>query len=279
MIISIEIIQEFVIRTLIESNTKGILHSSILANYGYDIDFEKAIMEFKNANKLTVDLRHVQDYAKRQEIENFDLKCKRLFSDALWDLCRKGILRLGPSFIGSTYKQPQLVNEGFSITEYGQDWIQKYKITDLLPADPNRLSIVFEQYQSLFGVNYFKRVKEAVNCFQSGNFLACCVMCGAATESILLSAAFMKHNKEEVLAEYKSKSGRSKLENRLFGKTKSTIRDAYLIYTDLLKYWRDETAHGHDSEIDTNQAFIALLNLLRFATFMKDFWEEITTTI
>ena len=101
-------------------------------------------------------------------------------------------------------------------------------------------------------------------------------MCGATTESILLSAAFLGHEKDDVLRNYKTSNGRSKLENMLFGKAKSYIKERYKKYTDLLNYWRDETGHGHDSDIDNNEAFIALLTLLRFAEFMDDHWHEIT---
>ena len=153
MNITIEIAQEFIVLILIDANRKGNLHSSAIANFDYDVHLDTAMAAYKQYHQINTDLRFEHDNLKRDKIQKLDKKCKQLFSDAIWDLCRKGILRPGPSFVSDTYKQPQLVNEGFAVTKYGQDWIMKFTIDDLLPADPNRLSQVFEKYQKLFGVN------------------------------------------------------------------------------------------------------------------------------
>jgi hypothetical protein len=102
-------------------------------------------------------------------------------------------------------------------------------------------------------------------------------MCGAATESIILSAAIKKHGDEgEVLKRYGSANGRHQVENILIGKTRQNVQSEYRTYSALLKYWRDEAAHGRSSDISDNEAYTSLVLLLRLAMFMDDNWDELT---
>jgi hypothetical protein len=41
---------------------------------------------------------------------------------------------------------------------------------------------------------------------------------------------------------------------------------------------RDEASHGAESTIDEEEAFLALINLLRFAHFADNRWAELTGT-
>ncbi len=61
----------------------------------------------------------------------------------------------------------------------------------------------------------------------------------------------------------------------MFGKTSGYIKDRYSRYTEIISYWRDESSHGHESDIDVHETYVSLLTLLRFAEFMKDNWNEI----
>ena len=47
-------------------------------------------------------------------------------------------------------------------------------------------------------------------------------------------------------------------------------------YTVLLKYWRDEAAHGKVSGISDNEAFTSLAYFLRFVQFADARWNELT---
>lgn len=273
--INIETAQQFIINKLHEANKRAMLHwgqYNRLADRGYDVCFTKTLAEYKNS--VCPNMPHIViDNDTKLQME---IKCKVALSDAIWDLCQKNILRPGVSHINNTVSTLSTVNDGYAVTEYGKNWLTTYDMADLLPADPHKLSSVFAQHQTLYGHNYYKRAKEAVNCYLSGNYLACCVMCGAATESILLSAAFIKRDRDSVLAEYKSTRGRRRIENLLFGQSPTEIKGRYSKYTDLISYWRDETGHGHDTDVDCDEAFISMLTLLRFAVFIKDHWEEVT---
>jgi hypothetical protein len=102
-------------------------------------------------------------------------------------------------------------------------------------------------------------------------------MCGAAAESITLAIAIARAGDEAaVLAEYRRTSGRSAIERRLLAGRNSHIQTTLPSFLNLLGYWRDDAAHGQRSEIEEEQAFIALLLLLRFAQFADSRWGDLT---
>jgi hypothetical protein len=101
-------------------------------------------------------------------------------------------------------------------------------------------------------------------------------MCGAATESIVLAIAIAKHDEETVLKTYRTAQGRSRVENMIIGQASKSVQTEFKNYTVLLKYWRDEAAHGKQSDISDNEAFTALAILLRFAHYAHDRWDELT---
>jgi hypothetical protein len=101
-------------------------------------------------------------------------------------------------------------------------------------------------------------------------------MCGAATESIILSLAITKTNDEaQVIKDYSTRGGRGKIENLIIGQKQGNIKDEFISSTGLLKYWRDISAHGSVSGITDNEAFTSLALLLRFSQFVNDKWDEL----
>ena len=61
------------------------------------------------------------------------------------------------------------------------------------------------------------------------------------------------------------------------GKVVEPIRRDFNGFTVLLKYWRDDAAHGAASLISENEAFTALAMLLRFAEFVDSHWSDLTS--
>lgn len=267
---TIDEIQQYIINILQDYHQRGELHSNPLSRKGYDVYLTAAVTAYIGPQDIYIE----QDYQTRMSQAQHEKNCHKLFADALWDFCRKGIMRPGVEYqLNSTIQE---IDEGFAITEYGENWLSKYGNNALLPANPDRFTQLFNDFQPLFGRSYFQRAKEAVSCFQVGTYLACCVMCGAATKSILLAAAFVANDQEMVLKKYKGRDGRREVEKMLFTQAGAGHHEQYKKYTDLIKYWRDETGHGHETDIDVNEAYIAMLTLLRFAAFMRDNWNEIT---
>lgn len=127
-----------------------------------------------------------------------------------------------------------------------------------------------------FGPGFHERAQEAVRCYGAHAYLGCCILCGAAAESILLAAAIQKQGDEAtVLKQYRTARGRSQVENLLFGQAAQDIKRELSRLNDLMKYWRDEAAHGMPSHISENEAFTSLALLLRVAMFLDNNWETL----
>jgi hypothetical protein len=122
-----------------------------------------------------------------------------------------------------------------------------------------------------------RRAHEPVRCNKAANYLACCAMCGAAAESIILALAVAKTaDPDGILAAYKSAQGRSRILGKITGQLTDPLRDRVKLGFALLKYWRDAAAHGQAVFITEMEAYLAIFTLFRFANFATDNWAELT---
>lgn len=193
--------------------------------------------------------------------------------EAAWELVRRGVLRPGHV----RYPSSGHSDEWFSLTRLGQGWIETADHDKIILLQPGSLARTLAEYRGLFGDGYFQRANEAIKCRSSGAFLACCAMCGAAAESIVLALAIEKSGDEEqVLKVYNSRSGRSSLLGKLVGQVVEPVRRRLMTYSELLSYWRDDAAHGIASNIGDAHAEEALERLLRLAQFASDHWQDLT---
>ena len=114
-------------------------------------------------------------------------------------------------------------------------------------------------------------------CHRTGNYLAACVMAGAAAESILLAVAITKDGDEsKVLKEYASAGGRGRVTKMVVtGLTGSIVR-TFEAALQVLHYWRDDAAHGMATTIVEVEAYASLTQLLRLAQFCSDRWTDLT---
>jgi hypothetical protein len=102
-------------------------------------------------------------------------------------------------------------------------------------------------------------------------------MCGAAAESVLLALAVAQSgNESDTLRDYRRSDGRSRIERSLLQGRNSYVHQHLPQFLELLKYGRDDAAHGAAVEINEEVAFVSLLLLLRFAAFTDDRWNELT---
>ena len=192
-----------------------------------------------------------------------------------WELCRRGILRPGIREYGAQATDDGSAGNGYSITPFGQSWLQEEDKDDFVPTEPERFGRMISPYKDKYGAAFHQRAQEAIRCYGAHAHLACCAMCGAAAESILIATAKGKSDETRVLREYFSSGGRRKVENIVLGGAKDRLREEYKGFTALIKYWRDAAAHGSASNISDNEAYTALASLLRFALFVNDNWEEL----
>jgi hypothetical protein len=199
------------------------------------------------------------------------------FYSAVWRLCMHGVLAQAPEVIYRDYEG--VAGGHFVITEYGEKWLSGLSDYDCVPTEYGRFSQLLSTHAKRLGDGYHVRSQEAVSCYRAQTYLACCAMCGAAAESIMLALAITKKGDEEaILKDYGSSGGRGRIERLLMmGKDANIIKNLPN-YTSLLKDWRDVAAHGDAPIVGEEEAFTALMLLLRFARFADERWADITSS-
>lgn len=201
-----------------------------------------------------------------------------VFANAAWELCRRGVLRPGINRYRAQATDEGSAGSGFSMTPFGKQWLSEAQEDIFVPTEPERFAELLKRFSVHFGVGFQERAQEAVRCYGAHAYLACCAMCGAAAESILLAAAIAKnHDEEHVLRQYATSKGRTRVENIVIGQAIEHTKREFKGLTELLKYWRDEAAHGTASNISDNEAYTSLAMLLRYAMFVDKNWESLTS--
>jgi hypothetical protein len=234
--------------------------------YGYGVYLPTLLRHYLETQGLR---RDDQDRSLREMMPTF--------YDAAWELCRRGILRPGVRGLNEQATPDGSAGNGYSITPFGRQWLAEADRDDFIPTEPERFAQMLAPYRQRFGPSFQERAQEAIRCYGAHAYLACCAMCGAAAESILLATAIAKEDEDKVLSQYNTSGGRKRVENIILGKAPQQLRDEYTGHTTLLKYWRDQAAHGRASGIKDSEAFASLGSLLRFAIFVNDRWDELTT--
>lgn len=243
------------------------LTSGSAAQYGYEV-YIPAIMHryLETISQIQQDHHH-----------HYPVLSPPFFS-AAWELCRRGILRPGVMSFGQQSTPEGAAGSGYTITRFGKQWLKEAQGRfDYIPMEPGRFNELLNKYNSNFGAPFRLRAQEAVRCYGAHAFLACCAMCGAAAEAIILALAIRRDgDAQKVADEYFASGGRGRIEARLTGQLAEPVKRDLRGHIGLLKYWRDSSAHGMDTVIDDNEAFTSLALLLRFAQFATDHWDEVT---
>jgi hypothetical protein len=238
------------------------------SSYGYDFYLPSMVRMY---------LRKEKGINSQFEVESELKEMMPVLYGAAWDLCRRGILRPGIREYGAQATDDGNAGNGYSITPFGRSWLQEKDKDYFVPTEPERFAKMLSPYKERYGGSFHQRAQEAIRCYGAHAYLACCAMCGAAAESILITTAIAKSDEARVLKEYFSSGGRRRVENILLGKARDQLREEYKGFTALIKYWRDAAAHGAQSNISDNEAYTAMASLLRFAFFVNDNWQELTS--
>ncbi len=184
-----------------------------------------------------------------------------LLMDAAYELCRRGVLRPGPR------GEPDGGGvRGFVLTAFGKEWLAKSDHEALAITLPGRFEQLVSPYGSRFGKGFLARVLEAVKGYHAGLYLACCTMCGAASESILLQLAIAELGETAALGLYDRK-GRNELKKEFLKNKTPWQRDGFERHFSILGYARDDAGHGKVSMLTEHDAFLAMLALFRLAQF------------
>jgi hypothetical protein len=237
-------------------------------NESYDLDLRSVTTKYLTEVEHCSDhFQYVQDHPRGKELSTY-------FYDGAWELCRRGILRPSVRVVGW---QGSAGGDGYSITKFGRTWISEGANPDELIYGADRFTELFKKLSRELGGGFLQRATEAARCYNLGVHIACCAMCGAAAESILLAVAITKSGDEHgILASYRTASGRKKVVDVIVGQATQALADQFKSATSLLSYWRDDAAHGLPSTISEIEAHEAVSRLLRFAQFAVDNWAELT---
>jgi len=204
------------------------VRKSQYASYGYDVYLPNVMRDFL-----------VQRGHDVHQAEGQLPTVAADFYAAGWELCRRGILRPGIRTYGVQDTPDGSAGNGYSITPFGSRWLEESDRDDFVPTEPGRFAEMLSPFQKQFGPRFYERAQEAVRCYGAHAYLACCTMCGAAAESILLATAIAKRDESSVLDAYNTAQGRSRVENMLIGQARDQLKREFQGCLTLLKYWRD----------------------------------------
>jgi len=234
------------------------------ASYGYDV-YVPSVIRWHLGEQLPGVERQIRELSGD-------------FYDAAWELCRRGIMRPGVRSSGLQATEDGSAGNGYSVTPFGRQWADESDRDDFVPTEPQRFAQMLKPHSARFGPSFQERAQEAVRCYGAHTYLACCTMCGAAAEAILLAAAVAKLGEEKTLAEYAGARGRSRVQTSLLAHVPEPIRQEFNNLSVLLKYWRDSAAHGRPANIADNEAYTSLALLLRLAQFVDEHWDRLVGT-
>jgi hypothetical protein len=193
-----------------------------------------------------------------------------VFLSAVWELCLLGVLRPGyPNlrFVGNS-------SDSYSVTESGKKWLREAGESAFIPIDFESFSTILEPFAE-FSPVFFERARDAALCWKAQAYFACCAMCGAAAEAVLLSAAIAKVG-EGAIATYVGRSGRARTETLVVGEAKAFVQQQLHPLFGLIAYWRDQSAHGAVSGVSRSEALTALRGLFYYAKLVHENWSELT---
>src|SRR5262245_31107773 len=184
------------------------------------------------------------------------------FLDAAWELCRRGLLRPGRRWTQRRSGQGADEDLRFTISAKGAERLNDpdWPIETILPG---RLAQMFTTQSQTLGPGFLQRAQEAVRCHHAMAYLAACVMCGAAAESILLQVAIVKKSDETgMLKLYNGRDGRRRITEIVVTGLQEHLARPIKFGAELLSYWRDDAAHGQATTISEVEADVALVRLL-----------------
>lgn len=254
----------------VEDATKYIIQAlrqpkTAFDDYGYDVDMYKIMASYA----------HQHLGADHNSLHTCLWELSPLFFDAASILVQRGLFRVSKSRWCQNH-MIQHAGNGYSLTQQGREWLFSNKDEVFIHSDPSSMGQFLATYRTLLGDGFCQRAQEAVKCINSGAHLACCVMAGAATESIFIKIAIAKFNDEKgVLDMYRSAGGTRRLKNSVSGNLPEQLKVSFNDLMGLLESWRNEAAHGVVSEISNLEAQLALYKLMRLAEFTKNNWETL----
>jgi hypothetical protein len=202
MALEVEDAIQYVIRYLREDR------KSQYGSYGYQIYIQNVARDYLIDAGVPQHEVEGQLHTRRDELAG-------AFFAAGWELSRRGILRPGIRTFGVQSTPDGASGHGYSLTPYGQRWLADNEAPDV-PLDAGRLARMLGEAGARCGSGFLERADQAVKSYFGLAYLACCAMCGAAAESVLLALATAKSDDaDKTLKTYSTGGGRGRIETEL----------------------------------------------------------------
>jgi len=243
--------------------------------FGFLIDFLRGRKPRAEVSLWGVIDGYISKYesGQMQRIDGRRQELSPVFLEAAWELAVLGVLRAGAKDIPPAEK---FDGTRYYLTEFGARWLSEGEEDAFVPVGSETFVTLLEPFQEL-GTAFIERARESARCWKAKAYLACCVMCGAAAEAVLLAVAILKAGDEpKILAMYNGKNGRKRLENFVAGSIREELKSTLQPLFGLVKYWRDEAGHGAASSIRQAEARTAMQTLFLYAKFVHLNWSELT---
>jgi hypothetical protein len=241
------------------------------SSYGYEVYLRAVVAFYLTETGSVPSGSNVWDV-----VHSVDSDASPIFAEAAWTLSRRGFLRPGTRSL-DMHATDEGGGFGFSLTQAGREWVASGAANDYVPLEPGRFARMLADRGARFGPGFIERSQEAVRAYNALAYLACCAMCGAGAESVVLALAIAKTGDErKVMDDYAGSGGRGRIERLVISSQDKYVQADFNRYLDLLKYWRDSAAHGKAAGITELEAWTSLVLLLRFAIFAADRWEVLT---
>lgn len=120
---------------------------------GYDITLQIIVRAYMT------EIEHFPEHPQYVQDQRRGRELTTIFSDAAWELCRRGILRPSVRRAGG---QGTADGSGYSLTTMGQRWITDRPPEPLL-FSPDRTSQLFEKLSERLGPAFLQRAAEAAH--------------------------------------------------------------------------------------------------------------------
>jgi hypothetical protein len=199
---------------------------------------------------------------------------------AAWELVRRGVLTPCFHIHPSDKERLDLNPWAYRLTPAGLSWLDALAADGHLTISPyqhDRFLAHLLRGADRFGEPFVRWSKEALECYRYANYLAACVMAGAAAEAMVLAMARVKKGDDAWVArEARTRGGMTKLENYIVENQNSEVRRQLQSCFALVASWRNDAAHPVDASISETEAFTSLATLARVSGFVHARWAEIT---
>jgi hypothetical protein len=123
-------------------------------NFGYELYIPNVLREFLRQQ------RKVPDHEFEPFFHQNAPQISVAFYSAAWNLCRRGILRLGIKAYGQQATEDGSGGNGYSVTPFGRQWLSESNRDDYVPTEPERFGQLLSKFKRALAQLFKNAVKK-----------------------------------------------------------------------------------------------------------------------